>query len=106
MKRLAAFVAVLLIATPAAASETDALRSALEQRYPVQVLRLDAAEHDGRAVHVAIVMVLPGDYSDAMRVERLMIDAATGALVAQPRPAAGGPDWRTGQEGMERLARQ
>ncbi len=96
----------LLLAVPAAAAEPDAIRSRLEQLFPVQVLELTPAEHDGRPVYVATVMVRPGNFNDALRVERLLVDAQSGALI---RPSGGGidaagTDYQTHQEGLEKLA--
>jgi hypothetical protein len=105
MRTILAIAAALILAAPAAALEPDAVRAGIESRFPVEVLRLDPAEHDGRAVYVATVMVRAGDYNDALSVSRLMVDAASGALVPQTAAALAGiaPDHRPGREGMERM---
>lgn len=106
MRRLP-LLAMLLVAVPAAAAEPEAIRSNLEQLFPVQVLDLSPTEHNGQAAFVATVMVRPGDFNDAMRIERLLVDAQTGDLImpsGEPAVGGTGTDYRTHQEGLEKLA--
>lgn len=101
-------IATAVLAAQAAAAEPDAVRRMLEERFPVEVLRLDRSELDGRPVYIATVMLQAGDFNDSLQVTRLMVDAASGQLVPQYDPrrfAATGTAHRPEHEGMEALRR-
>lgn len=88
-------VILLLAALPSAAmgqslmSEEKA-RQAIEDRYGVQVLRVEKADRDGIPVFVAKVMNPPGNYNEAFQVNMLVIDRRSGELVPQFRHGASG----------------
>ncbi len=94
-----------LTAMPALALDAEAVRERLEQSFPVEVLKLEPAELAERPVFVATVMVRPGNYNDAMRVSRVVVDAQSGELIRLHSAAdAGGLLYRTQSEGIEALS--
>lgn len=103
MRTLAVALA-MLAAGAARAADADAVERRLERDWPVEVLRLEPVEVEGRAAFAATVMVRPGDYNDAMSVARLVVDAETGALLVPPEDIAdaSGPRHRPRREGMGR----
>lgn len=81
-------VAVVLPANPATAQtlmSEAAARTALEEEFGVQVLRIDAGEQDGVPVFVVRVMNPGGNFNEAFQVTVLVFDRQTGKLVPQFR---------------------
>ena len=63
----------------------DAVAKRIAEAHNVEVLRVEPADADGRAAYVVTVMNRGGAFNEAFKVTRLMVDAATGALISQFR---------------------
>lgn len=86
-------------AAPAAAQDLlseSAARTALEDAYGVQVLRITADEQDGVPVFVVRVMNPGGNFNEAFMVSVLVVDRRTGDLVPQFRHEPSGVRDATG----------
>ena len=68
----------------------EAAAQQIATRFGVDVLKVTAAEDDGRPVYILTVMNPGGDSDGAFQVTRLMVDRSTGELVPQFRHEAGG----------------
>ena len=68
----------------------EAAAQQIATRFGVDVLKVTAAEYDGRPVYILTVMNPGGDSDGAFQVTRLMVDRSTGELVPQFRHEAGG----------------
>ncbi len=92
---LAALVvgAALLLAGPAwAALSADQVAAAITEAYGVSVLKIVAAEDEGRTVYWVTIMNPGGDFDEAFQVNTLLVDADTGKLVSGFRHRASGYD--------------
>ena len=90
---LAAVVAsaAILPAAPAlAAMSADQVAAAIAEAYGVGVLKVVAAEHEGRTVYRVTIMNPGGDFDEAFQVNTLLVDADTGKLVSGFRHRASG----------------
>ncbi len=101
--RLAAVVlaaGLLLFATAPAAAQAllteAAARTAVEERYGVEVLRIESAEQDGVPVFLVRVMNPGGNFNEAFQVNTLVLDRRTGNLVPQFRHESSGVRDRSG----------
>lgn len=88
-------LAVSMLSLPLAAhaqsllSETDA-RQVIEERYGVEVLRIEKAENDGLPVFIMRVMNAAGDFNEAFQVNVLVMNRRNGELVPQFHHGASG----------------
>ncbi len=92
---LAAVVAgaAILPAAPAlAAMSADQVAAAIAEAYGVSVLKVVAAEDEGRTVYRVTIMNPGGDFDEAFQVNTLLVDADTGKLVSGFRHRASGYD--------------
>ncbi len=79
-------------AAPARALSPDAVALGLAQRFAVKILRVTPIERDGKNLYAVVVMNPGGNFNEAFRVSTLVVDAATGDLVAQFRQENSGTD--------------
>jgi hypothetical protein len=93
-------VACLFAASAGAAVTADEVKKKLESAYPVQVLRLEPGEIDGKPVFLARVMKKTLGGNDAFGVTTLAVDGETGRLIPAFRHHASGytlPDSQGGE---------
>ncbi len=85
--------AAILPAAPAlAAMSADQVAAAITEAYGVSVLKVVAAEDEGRTVYRVTIMNPGGDFDEAFQVNTLLVDADTGKLVSGFRHRASGYD--------------
>ena len=85
------FVGMLLSAAPALSEMSKAeVAKAVGETYGVTVLRVVAAEDDGRAVYLVTFMSPGGNFNEAFQVSTIAVDAATGKKVSQFRHGPSG----------------
>lgn len=70
----------------------EKVAAAIADRYGVKVLNVKPGEQDGQAVYLVVAMNPGGNFNEAFKVTRLVIDAATGDLVPQFRNLTSGYD--------------
>ena len=90
-------VTCLLAASAQAAMTPDEVRKKLESAYPVQVLRVEPGEIDGKPVFLARVMKKTLGGNDAFGVATLAVDGETGRLIPAFRHRASGYTLPDGQ---------
>ncbi len=79
------------LAEPAlAAMSADQVAAAIAEAYGVSVLKVVAAENEGRTVYRVTTMNPGGDFDEAFQVNTLIVDADTGKLVSGFRHRASG----------------
>ena len=79
-----ALVGMLPSAAPALAEmSTEEIAKAVSEAYGVTVLRVVAAEDDGRPVYLVTFMNPGGDFNEAYLVSTIVVDAETGKKVPQ-----------------------
>jgi hypothetical protein len=75
-------LAALVAAGPALADMTpDAVKQQVEKTYPVQVLRVEPTEIDGKTAYAVRVMKTSAAENGGFAVTTLIIDSASGQLV-------------------------
>ena len=109
-------LAVVLAAFPGpAAAEVKSpadLTAELEKSRGVKVLKLQETRVDGRVAYIVSVMNPSGDSNAAFQVERILVDAETGAPILTYRHGAtgwsedAGPDYTPPHEGDGRAMRR
>lgn len=70
-------------------SEAEA-RQAIEDRYGVQVLRIEESERDGVSVFILKVMNPAGNFNEALVVSTLLMNRQNGQLISQFRHGRSG----------------
>lgn len=82
---------MLLGAAPALSEMSkEEIAKAVGEAYGVTVLRVVAAEDDGRAVYLVTFMSPGGNFNEAFQVSTIAVDAATGKKVSQFRHGPSG----------------
>jgi hypothetical protein len=83
MMRTILALAALLAAGPALAADLtpEAVKQQVEKAYPVQVLRVDPAEQEGKRIYSVRVMDKSGAGNGGFTVTTLIVDAASGRLL-------------------------
>jgi hypothetical protein len=82
MRSLLALFALLAGTVPALAGATpETVKQRIEKAYPVQVLRVDPTEVDGRPALAVRVMNKASGQNGGFGVTTLVVDAETGELV-------------------------
>jgi len=97
-RRLALAASVAIVAALAAApsawaqgvKSAEEISAAVAQEFGVEVLRIVAADADGRPAYRVTVMNPGGDSDGAFQVTTLVVDAETGGLIPQFRHKAAG----------------
>ncbi len=106
--RTVAAAVVLALLSAAAGAETkspEEITAELEKSRGVKVLRLQETQVDGRMAYIVSVMNAGGDSNSAFQVERILVDAETGAAVPTYRHGptgfaqAIGPEFKPTHEG-------
>ena len=70
------------IASPALAQVSEAeVTSMVEDAYPVQVLKVEAAEVNGEAAWLVTMMNTGGNFNEAFAVNTIAVDRQTGELI-------------------------
>jgi hypothetical protein len=87
--RVVAALALLLAAGAAQAASPEEVKKKIETKYPVQVLKVDTVEIDGRKAYSVRVMRKDGG-SGAFGVSTLAADAESGELLSAFRHRASG----------------
>jgi len=87
---IAALAAVALIASAAQAVTPDEVKKRIEAALPVQVLRVQPAEIDGKPAFLVRVMNKAKGGNDAFSVTTLAVDGETGQLIPAFRHRASG----------------
>ncbi len=86
-----AVAAVLLVGAPVQAQMTaEEITAAVAGTFGVEVLRVTAADDEGRAVYHVTFMSPGGDFNGAFQVTTIAVDAATGTVISQFRHLASG----------------
>ncbi len=84
-------VGMLLSATLALSEMSkEEITKAVGEAYGVTVLRVVAAEDNGRAVYLVTFMSPGGNFNEAFQVNSVAVDAATGKKVSQFRHGPSG----------------
>jgi hypothetical protein len=83
-------VSSFVVAGAQAAVTPDEVKKKLESVYPVQVLRIEPGEIDGKPVFLARVMKKTLGGNDAFSVATLAVDGETGRLIPAFRHEASG----------------
>ncbi len=83
-------VAILLAAGAAQAASPDEVKKKIEAAYPVQVLKVEPTDIDGKKAYSVRVMRKGGGGNAAFGVTTLAVDAETGALLPAFRHRASG----------------
>jgi hypothetical protein len=78
---LALAASVTLAAAPAFALSQEEAKTAIAERYEVEVLKVEPGTIDGQRVWIVTVMEPGGTSNAAFRVARLAMDRTTGELV-------------------------
>jgi hypothetical protein len=88
--RLLAFAAALLLAGTAHAVTPDEVKQKIEKAHPVQVLKVEPTDVDGRAAFSVRVMSKDTRTNGGFGVSTLTVDAETGQLIPAFRHQASG----------------
>ena len=104
---LAAAVVLALVSGAAAAEvkSPEGIAAEIEKSRGVKVLKLQPTQVDGRMAYIVSVMNAGGDTNSAFQVERILIDAETGAPIPTYRHGptgfaqAVGPEFKPTHEG-------
>jgi hypothetical protein len=83
-------LALALLAGAAAAASPEDVKASLEKAYPVQVLKVEKTDLDGKPVYAVRVMNKDTSGNGGYAVSTLLVDEATGRLIPAFRHKASG----------------
>jgi len=96
-----AAILMLGLGTPALAQtlmSEDQVRAAIAEKYGVEVLRIEAADIDGKPAFILRVMNPQGNFNEAFQVHMLAVDRSSGELIPQFRHKPAGYDLSGGAD--------
>lgn len=99
------------LASAGLAAEVDAaaVRAAIEKKFNVKVLKINAVTVDGKSAFKVTVMYPGGNFNTAFQVNTLIVDAGTGETVpvfrhiASGHVSASGGDTQTNRQPVDAL---
>ena len=106
-----ALVMAFGLASGVGAAEVDAsaVRAAIEKKYNVKVLKINAIVVNGKSAFKVTVMYPGGNFNTAFQVNTLIVDAATGEAIpvfrhiASGHISAAGGDTKTNRQPVDAL---